>query len=185
MALSDASVIVPAGGYIFTAAPDEPKPTAITDPLNPGAKWVNVGHTSLDDLPEFGRDGDDPEVKGSWQNAKLRATNPSVTYSVTLKSIQADAETYKLYFGAGAEAVQADGSFRIPANPVPQTRALLIVLVDGKRFLPLWHPRVSLLGSDAVGLSNDDFVAFPIKGTFLGSTLIGNAIGEWASLASA
>ncbi|ARF55116.1 hypothetical protein [Streptomyces gilvosporeus] len=184
MALIDDAAFVAAGGYIYIADPDTAKPTDIKDPLAPGNGWESIGHTSLDDLPEFGRDGDDPEVKGSWQNAKLRATTPDVTYSVTIKSIQATALTYQLYFGAGPAAVQADKSFRIPARPRPQTKALLVVLVDGTNYLPLWHPRVSLLGSDAVGLAADDFVSFPIKGTFLGSSLIGNAIGEWAQIAA-
>ncbi|UQA92863.1 phage tail tube protein [Streptomyces halobius] len=182
MALIDDAAIVPAGGYIYIADPDTAKPKEILDPRAPGAGWESIGHTSLDDLPEFGRDGEDPEVKGSWQNAKLRATTPDVTYSVTIKSIQATALTYQLYFGAGPGAVQADKSFRIPATPLPQTKALLVVLVDGTNYLPLWHPRVSLLGSDAVGLSATDFMSFPIKATFLGSSLIGNAIGEWAQI---
>ncbi|MGW1837082.1 phage tail tube protein [Streptomyces sp. NPDC002067] len=182
MALLDAAAIVAAGGYIFIADPDTEKPGDLTDPTNPGGAWENIGHTALDELPEFGRDGDDPEIKGSWQNAKLRATTPDVTYSLTFKSIQATALTYGLYFGAGPGAVQADDSFRIPATPVPQTKALLVVLVDGQRYLPLWHPRVSLLGSDAVGMSATDFMTFPLKATLLGSSLIGNAVGEWAQV---
>lgn len=181
MALIDDAAIVASGGYIYIAPPDTAKPE-VTDPMVPGVGWVSVGHTSLDKLPEFGRDGGDAEVKGSWQNAKLRQTTPDVTYTVAFESIQADVETYKLYFGGGAEAVQTDGSFRIPATPTPQIKSLLVVLVDGDQFLPLWHPRVSLLGSDAVSIAADDFVKFPIKGVLLGSSLIGNAIGEWAAL---
>ncbi|WP_172384862.1 hypothetical protein [Streptomyces sp. MNP-20] len=182
MALIDDAAVVAAGGYIFVADPDKAKPTSITDPKNPGAGWESIGHTSLDELPEFGRDGDDPEVKGSWQNAKLRQTTPDVTYSITFQSIQATSLTYQLYFGAGPAAVQADKSFRIPATPAPQVKALLVILVDGTRFLPLWHPRVSLLGSDAVGMEADGFVTFPVKGTFLGSSAIGGALGEWAQI---
>ncbi|KWT60599.1 hypothetical protein ADL21_18275 [Streptomyces albus subsp. albus] len=184
MALIDDAAIVAAGGYIFIADPDTDKPVDLKDPTKPGGGWENIGHTKLDELPEFGRDGDDPEIKGSWQNAKLRATTPDVTYSITFQSIQATALTYQLYFGAGPAAVQADTSFRIPATPVPQTKALLVVLVDGTNYLPLYHPRVSLLGSDAVGMANDDFVAFPIKATILGSAKMGNSIGEWAQVAA-
>ncbi|WP_405944756.1 hypothetical protein [Streptomyces sp. NBC_00932] len=182
MALQDDAPIVPGTGYVFMADPDTAKPTTITDPLNPGAGWINFGHTSRDDMPEFGRDGDDPTTLGSWQNAKLRQTSPDVTYSVTFSSIQAATDTYQLYFGAGGEAVQPDGSFRIPASPTPQVRSLLMILVDGTNFVPLWHPRVSLLGSDAVSLDVENWVTFPITGTFLGSSLIDGAIGEWAGI---
>jgi hypothetical protein len=37
-------------------------------------------------------------------------------------------------------------------------------------------------GSDSVSLATDDFVKFPSTGTFLSSSLIGKAIGEWAQI---
>ncbi|MER7174198.1 hypothetical protein [Streptomyces mesophilus] len=185
MPLIDEAALIPGTGHIYLADPDTPKPTAITDPLNPGPGWTNIGHTSRDELPEFARDGDEPETIGSWQNAKLRQTSPDVTYAVTFQSVQASTDTYRLYFGAGEEAVQPDGSFRIPARPEPQVRALLFIIVDGQNFVPLWHPRTSLLGSDAVSLDAEAFISFPITGTFLGSSALGGAIGEWAAILGA
>ncbi|MDT0267978.1 hypothetical protein RM844_16990 [Streptomyces sp. DSM 44915] len=181
MSLDDNAPIVAGGGYIYFADEDTPKPR-VTDPLNPGRAWTNIGHTSREDLPEFGRDGDDPETMGSWQNSKLRQTTPDITYSVTFQALQATADVYRLYFGADETYVQPDGSIRIPATPVPQIKALLVVLVDGRKFIPLWHPRTSLLGSDAISMATDDFVIFPITGTFLSSRLIGGAVGEWAQV---
>ncbi|WP_241779949.1 hypothetical protein [Streptomyces natalensis] len=180
--MNDNAVIVPGNGYIYFAEPNTPKPTHITDPLKPGPEWTNIGHTSRDDLPEFDRDGKDAEAIGSWQNSTLRMTTPDITYTVTFKALQASADTYRAYFGADEDAVQPDGSIRIPATPVPQVRALLVILVDGKQFVPLWHPRVSLLGSDKIEMKEKELVAFPIKGTFLSSPLIGGAIGEWAQI---
>ena len=182
MPLDDNAPIVAGGGYIFVAEPDTPKPRRITDPLNPGPEWTNIGHTSREDLPEFGRDGDDPETMGSWQNAKLRQTTPDITYSVTFQALQASADVYRFYFGADESHVQPDGSVRIPTTPVPQIKALLVILVDGRKFVPLWHPRASLLGSDAVEMATDDFVIFPITATFLSSQLIDGAVGEWAQV---
>ncbi|MHB6907118.1 phage tail tube protein [Streptomyces sp. DB-54] len=184
MPLIDEAAIVPGTGYIFLADPDTPRPTNITDPRDPGPAWNNIGHTSRDDLPEFGRDGDDPETLGTWQNAKLRQTSPDVTYSVTFQSVQATADTYRLYFGAGPEAVQPDGSLRIPARPAPQVGALLFIIVDGQRMVPLWFPRASLLGSDAVSMDVAQFWSFPITATFLGSSSIGGDLGEWAAVAA-
>lgn len=183
MAEIDNAVFQPAGGYIFVAPVGTEKPV-ITDPTAPGVDWESIGHTSFDELPEITRDGDDPETLGSWQNRKLRVTSPDVTYSIEFRSIQASAETFQMYFGAGESAMQADGSFRIPATPVAQEKALLLVIVDGDRFLPLWHPRVSLLGADSVEMDPEGFVAYPIRGTFLGHSSIGGALGEWAAVAA-
>lgn len=183
MAEIDNAVIQPAGGYIYLAPVGTAKPT-ITDPLAPGVDWESIGHTSLDDLPEVGRDGDSPETQGSWQNTKLRVTSPDVTYTITFNSIQCSSLPYQLYFGADATAVQGDGSFRIPAKPVAQEHAVLMVVVDGTHFLPMWHPRVALLGSDNVGMEADGFITYPITGTLLGHSSISNALGEWAAIAA-
>ena len=183
MAEIDSAAVNPAGGYIYVAPVGTVKPT-ITDPHAPGVDWESVGHTSLDELPTFERDGDDPTVLGSWQNSKLKVSSPDVTYSLVFQSIQSSALTYQMYFGAGDAATQADGSFRIPAKPVAQEFALLLVVVDGDTYLPMWHPKVSLLGSDAVEMDTEGFVTYPIRGTFLGDSSIGGAVGEWAAIAA-
>ena len=182
MAQIDASAVVASGGYIYIAPVGTAKPETITDPTAPGADWESVGHTSLDELPEFGREADDPTTLGSWQNRKLKTVTPDVTYTITFNSIQCTATTYQLYFGAGSGAVQSDGSFRIPATPVAQEHALLVILVDGDTYVPLWHPRVSLLGSDAISMSAEEFVTFPITGTLLAHESVGGALGEWFSI---
>ncbi|MFE3144746.1 hypothetical protein [Streptomyces scopuliridis] len=181
MALDDATPVLPVTGYFYMAPVGTAKPE-FTDPENPGTPWVNFGHTSSENLPELGREGDEPETKGSWQRKKLRQSSPDVTYSVLINAIQATGETFQLYYGAGPSAVQADGSFRIPASPTPQTKALLMVLVDGDSFLPLWAPNVSLIGSDAVQLASDAFAEFAIRGTWLGHSSIGGALGDWGVL---
>ncbi|MFF1792663.1 hypothetical protein ACFVXQ_00220 [Kitasatospora sp. NPDC058263] len=185
MTLDATTTIIPGTGYIYLAPPDTPKPLTITDPLAPGSPWGNLGHTSRDNMPELTRDGDDPTTLGSWQNAKLRQTSPDIEYGLTFNSIQADAASLQLYFGAGPEAMQSDGSIRIPVRPTPQIKALLMIMVDGSHFVPLWHPRVSLLGADAVSLDPENWFELPIKGTFLASSLIGGAIGEWATVLGA
>lgn len=167
MAQIDSEVVLPGTGYVYLANPNTAKPAAPFDPLSPGTGWDAIGHTSLENGIEFGRDGDDPETRGSWQNPKLRTTNPDVTYSLTLNALQASADTYKLYFGAGDGAVQADGSFKIPAKPVAQAKAVLIVVVDATQMLPIYFPNVSLLGSDAITFDPTALLEFPITGTIL------------------
>ncbi|MEW1550950.1 hypothetical protein [Streptomyces tsukubensis] len=167
MAQKDNEVVLPGTGYVYLATPNTAKPTAAFDPLAPGVGWDAVGHTSLENGIEFGRDGDNPETRGSWQNPKLRTTNPDVTYSLKLNALQASADTYRLYFGAGPGAVEPDGTFKIPAKPIPQPKAMLIVVVDATRMLPIYLPNVALLGSDAVTLDPTALLEFPITGTIL------------------
>ncbi|MFG3200366.1 hypothetical protein ACGFYT_30080 [Streptomyces sp. NPDC048208] len=179
MALDNTEVVVPGTGYVYLGTADNgsgtptAKPSGAFDPLAPGTGWASIGHTSLENGIEFGRDGDDPDTLGSWQNPKLRTTNPDVTYTLSLNALQASAETYKLYFGAG-DGAMSGGTFKIPAKPEAQARALLIVIVDGGQMLPLYFPNVSLLGSDAISLDPTALLEFPIKGTILAGATSGN-----------
>lgn len=172
MPLDNTDVVVPGTGYVYLGIADNgvgtktPKPSGSFDPLAPGTGWASIGHTSLENGIEFGRDGDDPETLGSWQNPKLRTTNPDVTYTLGLNALQASKETYELYFGAGPGST-VGGVFKIPAKPTAQQKALLIVIVDGTQMLPLYFPNVSLLGSDAIALDPAALMEFPIKGTIL------------------
>lgn len=170
MSLDNSEVVLPGTGYVYLGEPNTAKPVDWFDPLAPGVGWESVGHTSLDNGMELGRDGDDPDTLGSWQNPKLRTSNPDVTYSLTLNALQASVDTYRLYFGAGMGAVQSDGSFKIPAKPQAQSKALLVVVVDAEQMLPLYFPNVSLLGSDAVTFDPTALLEFPITGTILSGT---------------
>jgi hypothetical protein len=179
MALDNTKVVVPGTGYVYLGVADDgkgtktAKPTGSFDPLAPGTGWVSIGHTSLENGLEFGRDGDDPETLGSWQNPKLRTTNPDVTYTLGLNALQASKETYELYFGAGPGAT-VGGVFKIPAKPTAQSKALLIVIVDGAQMLPLYFPNVSILGSDAISMDPSALLEFPIKGTILAGATDGS-----------
>ena len=80
MAYNDAAVLTAATGYVYTGAVDNAAPApaevASIDVLDPSGwtatGWTDLGHTSRGDLPEFGSDGGDADVKGTWQNEKLR-----------------------------------------------------------------------------------------------------------------
>ena len=80
MALNDDAVLTAAVGYVFTApagtAAPAPSALAALNVNNPAlwtpSTWTVLGHTSRNDMPEFGFDGGDSEVKGTWQKKKLK-----------------------------------------------------------------------------------------------------------------
>lgn len=132
-----------------------------------GHSWVNVGHTSRGDLPEFGFEGGDTEVKGTWQNESLReiVTDPVADY-LTLMLHQFDTETFELYYGANAST--DPGVFGVPGGtPTPIEKALLIVIVDGTRKVAFYTPKASLRRDDSISLAVDEFASLPVRATFL------------------
>ncbi|MFY9491049.1 MAG: phage tail protein [Mycobacterium sp.] len=139
----------------------------LTNVAATGTGWTNIGHTSRGDLPEFGFEGGDTEVKGTWQNESLRevVTDPVADY-LTLMLHQFDTQAFELYYGKDA-SVEA-GVFGVAnGNPAPVEKALLIVIVDGNRKVAFYSPKASLRRDDSISLAVDEFATLPIRATFL------------------
>ena len=186
MAYNDDAVLTASTGYVYTAAVDNaaPAPAAISglDLLDTSGwaatNWVELGHTSRGDLPEFGFDGGDSEVKGTWQNEQLRnvVSETPVDY-LTVVLNQFDEDALELYYGANASATA--GIFGVDGTAVAVEKALFIVIEDGTTQLGFWAPKASITRDDSVSLAVDEFSALPIRATFLSSGSLN--LFEWIS----
>ena len=141
--------------------------------------WTPVGHTSRDDMPEFGFDGGDFEVKGTWQNAQLReVTTEQAADYLTMFLHQFDAGSFELYYGANASATP--GIFGVSGgNAVANEKAVLVIIVDGATRIGFYAPKAGIRRDDSIGLPVDDFATLPIRATFL--KLGANNLFEWIS----
>lgn len=140
---------------------------ALVDVPVHGQGWTNVGHTSRGDLPEFGFEGGDTEVKGTWQNESLRevVTDPIADF-LTLMLHQFDTESFELYYGKNASSTA--GVFGVAGGtPAPLEKALLIVIVDGTTQVAFYSPKASIRRDDSISLAVDEFAALPVRATFL------------------
>lgn len=172
MALDDVAVFTAAKGYIFTApvGTTAPTPSAV-DTFTPAAgfpSWNNIGHTSREDLPEFGFDGGESEVRGSWQNEALKSvtTEAAVDYvNFTLHQFDEDALT--LYYGV-PNSSSTTGVFGVAgASTAATERALLIIVVDGPTSIGFYAPKAAIRREEAIALATDEFSALPLRATFL------------------
>lgn len=175
MALNDDAVFTASKGYVYvapinTAAPTPADVTAF-DPAEGFTGYESIGHTSAEDLPEFGYDGGDTEVRGTWQNAALKeVVTEAVSDYVTFNVHQFDEQALSLYYGvtdpgstAGVFAVQEAGSKTIE-------RAILIVIVDGDTAVAFHAGRSSVRRNDAISLDTDSFAYMPLRATFVKGT---------------
>ena len=189
MALNDNAVLTAAVGYVFIADPGTTPPTAVeldavTDFetwTGTAGEWEQVGHTSRDTMPEFGFEGGDKEIRGTWQKKRLReiATGDPVADSVSIVLEQFDATSLELYYGSDGAAV--DGEFAVSGDFEPVEKALLIVIVDGDVKVGFYAAKTSFSRDDSIDVPVDDFTGFPVKGTFL--DLAGNPLYKWISKA--
>jgi hypothetical protein len=184
MALNDNAVVLPAVGYIYVAPVDTASPTpAQIESFNPTtgiSPWVQIGHTSRDDLPVFGFDGGDSETKGSWQNASLRRVITEVAQDfVTFNALQLDEAVLSYYYGV-SDPGSTVGKFDVAnaATSGIQT-ALLIVIVDGSATIGFHASKVSILRDDSIELAIDEFVAVPLRASILKSG--SNPLFSWLS----
>lgn len=129
--------------------------------------WQNIGHTSRDEMPEFGFDGGDSEVKGSWQNPSLRevVTEAAADYLI-LNLNQFDEGGLTLYYGPKS-ANSTPGVFGVEGSARTYERAFLVIIVDGDFRLGFTAPKSNVKRDDAISLPVDDFGYMPIKATFL------------------
>lgn len=129
--------------------------------------WTMVGHTSREDLPEFGNDGGDTEVKGTWQNASLKEVQTeALSEYLTMKINQIDRTSLTLYHGESSTP-SVPGVFGVSGIPSYVDKALLIVVVDGDLNLGFSAPKCSFRREDSIELATDEFTGIPVRATFL------------------
>lgn len=142
-------------------------PVPVVAVVSAAGGWDPLGHTSRDDLPEFGYDGGDKEIRGTWQNESLRevTTKPVEDY-LTMLLQQFDTQSFELYYGK--DASPAAGVFGVAnSNPVAVEKALLVVVVDGDTKIAFYAPKASLRRDDSISLATDEFASLPVRATFL------------------
>lgn len=164
--LQTGSAVTLTGTATFTGG-TTPNVTVTKVPLAAGGAWQNIGHTSRDDLPEFGADGGETETRGSWQNASLRevVTDQAADYCV-MRLLQFDADAMELYYGLNKS--NTPGVFGVAdGTSVPVEKALFMVIVDGAHRIGFYSPKSSFRREDSIQLAVDEFAAFPIRATFL------------------
>lgn len=183
MAQTDAAVLVPGVGNIFTKTYTSGATWTATELgtyASAGtipATWNELGHTDLDSILTFAQDGGDTETKASWQNSALRTviTTPAVD-SFTLNAEQVlDNDVLTLYYGGGDASVT--DRFALPDTPAAIERSVMIVMQDGTVALGFSVQRASILRADAIGMDATDFMKLPLKFTVLQAS--GKPRAEW------
>lgn len=186
MALDDNSLFTAAVGYVFTSEigvgvkPTPPEITAFDPAVGLGVGWVDLGHTSREDLPEFGFEGGDTETRGTWRSAALREviTEAAVDY-VIINLHQFDEEGLSLYYGVdNASAVQ--GEFAVADAATSTTdRSVCIVMVDGDIKIAFYARKSGIRREGAITMAVDDFSVLPLRATFLKDGV--NNLYSWIS----
>jgi hypothetical protein len=142
-------------------------PTVTVTPVAAPNGWVNVGHTSRDDLPEFGFDGGKTQMRGTWQRKRLREVESGDPVEDSLKFTleQWDRDSLELYFGE--DAADTNGIFGVSGDFTPVEKAVLVVLIDGDARVGFYAPKAQIQRDASIKMPLDNFAGLPVKATFL------------------
>ena len=174
----DDAVFLPGTGLVMRAPVGTAMPTSdelgawlkTTRETNLNNVWVPFGYTSQEDLPGFDSATSGGDPKGAWENSSLRTTPIKVNDTLTVKPIQWTEEQLKHRFGASGTVDKAKGHFKVPDVYTASETAMLVVLLDGDRFLGFGYSKLSSGPDGGLSFSSEDFAALPIKYTVLGLT---------------
>lgn len=135
--------------------------------------FTNLGHMSVDTLPEFAKDGGDPTNLSTWNTANFSVTYSDTTLTITLHAVQSDRESLKLFYNATERAA---GGLQVNVNPAAQELSLLLFYLDSNRNqkLGLLFPNVSLKYDTPISASTDSFNTFDLIATVKSSDALAN-----------
>jgi hypothetical protein len=162
MALNNAAVLKVGVGHFYTAPVGTTLPTDLRNPTGP---WVHMGHTSVQDILSASSEGGETTTLRSLQNSTLRTTTAARTEAFIMNLLQFDEPSLKLYYGSNA-VLDGSGNVEIPSAPVATEVAWLVVFYDGQTTAGVYAPKVSILRSDDLGISDtENLVQLPVKVT--------------------
>lgn len=160
MAINSNATLVVGAGNFFTAPYNETTPAALPVDLSvtPASPWVNVGHTSLEDIFAIASDGGDATTLGTLQARTLRTTYAprSETFNITLQ--QFDIDSLKFYFGSNA-TVGAGGELQVPSQPTASVCSFLAIFTDGANEFAFYAPKAEILRGDDLSISDSESLA--------------------------
>jgi hypothetical protein len=160
MALDSTATLVVGAGNFFTAPYDSLSPAALPLDLSvtPAAPWVNMGHTSLEDIFSVASEGGEATTLGTLQANTLRTIYSPRTETFNLVLQQFDEASLRLYFGANA-TVGANGELQVPSSPDATVSSFLAIFVDGTNQFAFYAPKAEILRGDDMAISDTESLA--------------------------
>lgn len=155
MARKDDATLKIGTGRFYTA----PVGTALpADLLKPDVAWIEMGHTSIDDILSASSEGGESTVLGTLQNKNHRVAIAPRSEAYAMKLHQFDPESLKLYYGSNA-VVTAKGAVQVPQDPKPTEVAWLFVFEDGDAVGAVYAEKASIFRSDDIAISDTESLA--------------------------
>jgi hypothetical protein len=167
MGADKTATIVPGHGTLFVADVNTAMPVDWTDFALTGDApdgWINLGHTSKDNLPAFTKDGGDKSVLDSWLADSVDVIYASTQWGLNFNSLQVDEDNLNLAFGGNFDT---DGGYIIPGSNAGVEKAVVLFSTDGTGSIAFYAPNTSVALGDAPSIDAAKFLEMPISVSIL------------------
>jgi hypothetical protein len=160
LALNSAATLVVGAGNFFTAPYVEATPASLPADLGvtPAAPWVNIGHTSIEDIFSVTSEGGEATSLGTLQAKTLRTTYSPRSEAFNIVLQQFDLDSLRLYFGSNA-AVGAGSELQVPLSPEPTIASFLAIFIDGTNQFGFYAPKAEILRGDDLAIADSESLA--------------------------
>lgn len=167
-------LIIPGHGTVMFADPNTPMPDIskirIGDKTTYPAGWA-VTYTSKENPPAFDKDGGDQEQKDAWEQEAVATSQAPTTFMIEVNKIQIDQWNLEIAFPGGSWITDTHSRRWYGVGTVGKVeKAVLILMIDGNKILPIYMPRVSLTTGDMPEIDVENFFELKISGTMLSGT---------------
>lgn len=136
------------------------------DFLTPPAGFSTIGHTDPDELPQWDSDGEDAEMRRTWEMDNVREARAAASAEwFIVRALQFDNTTLSLYEGGG-DTTQPH-VLAAPALKADVYRSALVVYIDGANVLGYYCPKVGIRKDSTPEHSIDDWSKLPLRFTEL------------------
>lgn len=167
MSVNDKALLKPSAVHVYFAPADTPRPTTYAELKAPKSPWVEVGHTTADNLVDFQYEGGERATLATAQKAAARESVSDIIESFGVNLLEWTKDSAELYYGSNVRLL-ADGAVEIPSKPVPKEGALLVILEDGEDIAGFYAAKASAFRNSAIAASDMNSLAqLPVKFTGL------------------
>lgn len=164
------AVFQPGHGAVYfapvgTKAPtnEELKNWATGDRTAAIGSWRPLGYTSVEDLPAINSDTEGGEKMGVWENDAFRMSAITSTESISVSPVQWTEVPLQHRFGKGVTVDGDTGVAHVPSVYVAVEVAILVIILDGDRYIGLEYLRTSSAPADNLELDPEKFASLPVK----------------------
>jgi hypothetical protein len=159
MTLDASTTLVVGAGNFYTAPYVVATPAALPSDLTAvSTPWVNLGHTSLEDIFSVASEGGEATSLGTLQARTLRTSYSARTETFNITLQQFDEASLKRYFGSNA-AVGAGGELQVPLTPQATVESFLAVFFDGSNAFAFYAPKAEILRGDDLAIADSESLA--------------------------